>query len=610
MAIKINKLEIRNFRSSRALTVAPGRLAVLVGKNDSGKSNVLRALNLFFNGETDSGQRLRFDVDHNVFNQPNRRAKEIAIRLEIELPESYRQTNGDLIVWEKRWRSEGLVHNAYHGIRWVEGQRGAIKQHFVAIPDRSNVHTLLRNIHFIYVPAIKDLRYFSELRASIYGVISEVADRTFRDSSRDFERSISVQLQDLTAEIANSLSFQSRLALPRDLSHIFESLDFLSEGENISLDARGDGVKARHIPLILKFMADKLLGLQVRGAPPHSFIWGYEEPENNLEMASCVELADQFKFFLEDGIGQIFLTTHSPVFYNLQNTKAADDGLVSSHHVYRDSDEDGTEIKAEVNDLDERMGTMSALAPVVKGLEARVRQRERARVRARVLAASSRRKLFVEGPSDRAIIRKALRVFAPDRAGEIDVETRSQGAGYRYVIDMLMGWSAVAKHTPRATRAAGLVDLDPRAKTAADNWNAEVANVRYAKCITLSKPGHILPALQAGFRVPVVLETLYDRDAWEWAEDKGYLVDRVGLPSIVPQALLQELLVDGSLVDHLDAGWDIYVLRQFHHERKRSMARHFARKTNVEFRERLASLEVVVDNIISYLFPVEGSAQG
>lgn len=47
MSLRIRKIHIRNYRSARKLTIAPSRLAVLVGKNDSGKSNVLRALNLF-----------------------------------------------------------------------------------------------------------------------------------------------------------------------------------------------------------------------------------------------------------------------------------------------------------------------------------------------------------------------------------------------------------------------------------------------------------------------------------------------------------------------------------------------------------------------------------
>ena len=606
MAVQITKIEIRNFRSARHLVISPRQLAILVGRNDSGKSNVLRALNLFFNGQTGTGENLRFDVDHNVFNQPNRQAKQISVKLEIQLPPTYHDTNGEFVVWERRWRADGpvTITPEYKGQRWIKGTRGRNRTGSVEIPDRSNVHALLRNIHFVYVPAIKDLEYFSELRASIYNVIADVADRTFRDSSRDFEQSISDQLLDLTTEISNSLGFQSRLALPRDLSHIFESLDFLNKSQDISLEARGDGIKARHIPLILKFMADKRRSLQNKGAPPHSFIWGYEEPENNLELASCVELADQFGKFVNNGISQIFLTTHSPVFYNLGSSEEEMANSTSCHHIFRDAEADGTKEARDPGDLDDRMGTMKLFAPMVKELEERVRQREIARAVAEHLARTNRRKLFVEGPSDRLIIKKALQVFAPDYVGEIDVETKEHGAGYRYVIDMLISWGNAAKHNLRPLKAAGLVDLDPEAKKAAREWNAGTRNTNFAKCFTIKMPCHIVPAYQHQFKIPIVLETLYGLEAWRWADSHGYLMDRENLSAILPRKLHQRILKgETTLLEHLAPDWDIYVLREFHPQRKIAAAQHFAQKPDTEFREQLAALKSVVDEIVGYLFP-------
>ena len=607
MTVQITKIDIRNFRSARNLTVSPNRLAVLVGKNDSGKSNVLRALNLFFNDETDPDQALDFETDHNIFNRPNRRAKQISIKLQIRIPYTYHQTNGEYIVWEKSWRAHGLVHDEYWGARDEQGQRGGVKTEWVEIPDKSNVHALLRNINFVYVPAIKDFEYFSQLRASIYDVIAEVADQEFRDKSQGFERSISLQLDDLTLEIAKSLGFQSRLALPRDLSHIFESLDFLSEDQSISLSARGDGVKARHIPLILKFMADKKQSLQVRGAAPHSFIWAYEEPENNLELASCVQLADQFLSFVNSGVSQVFLTTHSPVFYNLRDRHADESDRISSHHIFCESTEEGTRETSEATDLDDRMGTTALFARFAREFEERVREREAARAEAERLAQEDRRKLFVEGPSDREVIGKALKVFAPDRADQIDIETGENGAGHSYVIDRLMGWAAVARHAHDTPRAAGLVDRDPDASAAATDWNRRPGNTQFAKCMRLRAPQHLHAVLDAGFRLPIVLEILYDRRAWEWAEKRGYLVERPLVKSL-PDDLLNRLLKqETTLSDNLHENWEIYVCRQFRQEGKGPVARYFAQRPDEEFHERLSCLEEVVEEIVGYLFPDDGS---
>ena len=602
MSFQITKIDVRNFRSIRYLRLPSSPMTILVGKNDSGKSNLLRALNLFFEHNSNNATELNFDIDHNVFNEPNRRAKEISITLEINLPCSYHSTNGNYIVWSKKWRANGLIHNHYQGYRRVYNSNNPAHDNTIDIPARSHLHALLRNINFVYVPAIKDLEYFSKLRASIYNIIAEVADRNFRDSSQAFETAISDELEDLTGEIENSLGLRSRLALPQDLSHVFESLDFLSAGRDISLDARGDGIKARHIPLILKFMADKKQSLQVRGMPPHTFIWAYEEPENNLEFSSCIELADQFRGYLDAGISQIFVTTHSPVFYNLSPNHDGSSESISCHHVFRESDEDGTMSTQEPKDLDEHMGTITLLSPLMQDLEDQIRRRQEARELAEQIAASNRRKIFVEGASDKTLLTKAFGVYAPDHAADIDIETQENG-GHSYVVDMLLAWRSMAKHDRNLKRAAGIVDRDNDAVRAANEWNCVHRNVESAKCFKLPTPLHIRPALQAGFRIPIVLETLYDREAWEWAEGRNFLTSR-DKRNVIPTELSNRI-VDGetTLDAHLSQEWEIFVRREFVQSGKGPMARYFAGRADTEFSSRFVVLREWVEEIVTYLFP-------
>lgn len=336
---------------------------VLVGKNDSGKSNLLRALNLFFNGEVNPGEELDFIEDHNIYNKPNRKAKEIAVTIELNIPDSYKNTNGDIVVWEKVWREYGIFKNEYNGYRLKENRLGNITRELVEIPKKSNLHALLKKIEYRYIPAIKDTLFFDSLRGEIYRTISEVANDSFRESSSSFEESIGNHLEGLTGDILNSLKIDTRMAFPRDLTHIFERLDFLGGSESISLKSRGDGIKARHIPLILKFIADKKRTVSVKGAVPTSFIWGYEEPENNIEITNCIGLADEFWSFMYNDIAQIILTTHSPVFYNLSTKNTDEESYVSCHHIYLESSTNGTEITHNSTELDECMGTMSLFAP-------------------------------------------------------------------------------------------------------------------------------------------------------------------------------------------------------------------------------------------------------
>ncbi len=50
--MKINKIEIQNYRSFEDMTIYPGNIMALVGRNNSGKSNILKALELFFESST------------------------------------------------------------------------------------------------------------------------------------------------------------------------------------------------------------------------------------------------------------------------------------------------------------------------------------------------------------------------------------------------------------------------------------------------------------------------------------------------------------------------------------------------------------------------------
>ena len=63
--MQINRIHIEHFRSIKTLDFEPGSYCVLIGENNSGKSNVLRALNLAL-GETWPTERSFSDEDfHN-----------------------------------------------------------------------------------------------------------------------------------------------------------------------------------------------------------------------------------------------------------------------------------------------------------------------------------------------------------------------------------------------------------------------------------------------------------------------------------------------------------------------------------------------------------------
>jgi hypothetical protein len=457
------------------------------------------------------------------------------------------------------------------------------------------VHSLLRKIEFEYVPAIKDSDYFDDLRGRIYGIISEVAARTFHESSTAFEQSIGDHLNELTSSITATLGFDTRLALPRDLYHIFERLDFLSGEKNVSLNNRGDGIKARHIPLILRFMAEKKAALQRRGGPPISSIWAYEEPENNLEIASAVQLADELLLLANAGTAQILLTTHSPAFYDL----GLREDRVSLNYVTRLADVEGTTTKSDTAGIDESLGTLAMLAPRISEMVAEVRAQEEARVEAKRLAEENCPRIFVEGESDRLVLARALALFFPQAIGQVRFETKREGAGHNYVIDMLVGWRSQHKHHPERPKAVGIVDGDAAEARAA--FNRESANIMSAKCFNYPNPPTLHAALAAGFKIPATLETLYPAAIWIHASGRGHLIAR-DLLKVYPTDLSRKIIAgEAEPREGIDENWAIFAEQDFAPERKISTATRLCQQTDDQCRVTLANFEQIVGETLRYL---------
>lgn len=309
----IESITIKNFRSIQKITLPlnSSALNVIVGMNDSGKSNLLKALNLFFNNETEYNTKFRFEDDFCKFtSSKGHHAPEIEITLALNLPKHYRK-NG-LVYWTKKWRKSGKTDN--DKITDSQGKEFDF--------EGGKGRAWLNKIRYFYVPAIRDEKYFVYLMRQMYDALNEVDSGALARSSDSLIGGIKEHIQSLVDEIGSRLNLRSSIAIPSDFEQLFATLDFEINGNNqkISLLKHGDGIKAQHIPLILRFIAQTLhkqKGKQVNS----DIIWGFEEPENNLELSKTFDIAEIFKIYSQDI--QIFINTHSPAFYLIakNNTK-------------------------------------------------------------------------------------------------------------------------------------------------------------------------------------------------------------------------------------------------------------------------------------------------
>ena len=561
---KIRRIKIENFRSITELDMSATDLTVIVGDNDCGKSNVLRALNLFFNGQTNPSTPFSFANDYNRYAEPRaKKAPEIAVELRLELPESYRGNNGEQVMWRKRWRVDGLQSRTeIKGIRFIRKKRGnGFVEELFDLPGRSKVPSLLNRIQFEYVPAVRDADFFRSLRGRIFEVIAQASESVVRESSEQFETVIGDSVAGLLTDISQELNDSSKLRLPNDLTSIFESLDFLNGEKSISLESRGDGIKARYIPLILKFIAEK--SRQSPGLSP-TFIWAYEEPENNLEFRRAKALADSFKKLAQDEFSQVILTTHSPVFYNM-HLYEDHGGLCTAYHLSNTSTRLGTKANsaAEANiSLDESMGAMAIIAPHIQAAQEALAeasaQSEDLRQKLSAFNSDNLPTIFVEGQTEYLVFTTLLHRFRPEKAALTFIAEPPARAGSHYVTNMLRSWEYRTRHilpVEKRMKAVGIVDSDSEGDKAANKFNEEQGNWKFVNLMQLPVPSHLMPVRELGIDLPICFEEMWPETCWTEAKNKNWLVER-SKKDLLSSKLVNRLAAeDLKLSELIDASW-------------------------------------------------------
>ena len=164
----IKNVEISYFRSIYKSKLKDLRvLNVLSGRNDAGKSNVLRALNLFFNGQTDWQKDLNFYQDFS-FNRLDQVRKEsvkgrqfISIAIEFYRPETYDKSLPLTFKVTRTWFRES---KNYVETNNLEATEKAKKLPATLNTAKRFLQIFLNRVHFEYVPAIKDRTYYDRLK--------------------------------------------------------------------------------------------------------------------------------------------------------------------------------------------------------------------------------------------------------------------------------------------------------------------------------------------------------------------------------------------------------------------------------------------------------------
>jgi AAA15 family ATPase/GTPase len=321
----ISKIEISRFRSiknSELLDIKS--FTTLAGLNNSGKSNYIRALNLFFNGEVEPQLGFNFNRDYYRLElRKKTKYKKIRIKVYFRLPDNFRFRKGleevkDLLLDNehrefsitKEWIRGQLYPNIY-----LKDQNTPLDQFGVA-----KIEQFLSLISFRYIPNrvlpieiikkehqnLRDvlIRRVSKKKpqgSEVFNDIAETSKRLIIDLHKDLKK-IVPDFEDIRLDTPTSFS---------DMIFAF-GYRLKEKGYEIEDTMQGSGIQS-----LLMFNTLYLIDKDYfqKFGWKQAAIWAIEEPESSLHFNLEVQIGEFLSKIAnsQDSRLQVIATTHSEI---------------------------------------------------------------------------------------------------------------------------------------------------------------------------------------------------------------------------------------------------------------------------------------------------------
>jgi len=336
--MKLIEFSVTNFRSiTKAYKVPFNDISILIGKNNEGKSNLLKALNIAMTSlrnfsEIDNLMKMfitsfrmnevelySWQRDFPISLQSKKGSNESIFRLEFEL-------NDDEIIEFKREIKSNL-----NGTLPIEIKIGSDRKPFVSVIKKGRgsktlnakskkiAEYIAKRIHFNYIPAIRT-------KNQTMDVVEELTSKELSklENNTEYERAIKT-INDLQIPILEELSIRIKNSLCELLPNIREvSIEFqdnkrkralrqqfeiiINDGNKTNLEFKGDGVKSLAAMALLKDMAVEKGGIS---------LIAIEEPESHLHPGAIHILRETLYSLTNQN--QVIISTHNPLFIDRNN---------------------------------------------------------------------------------------------------------------------------------------------------------------------------------------------------------------------------------------------------------------------------------------------------
>jgi len=313
----ISEITIDSFRSINDARLRDlGDFTALAGLNNSGKSNVLRALNAFFTEFTDGESKLSVDADYFRPNLKKKKAKRIRISVQFSLPASFRFRQGIEAVQE-------FLGGVDFEIAKEWDRSGAAPAYFlndaaVGLADRTKIDQFLSLISFRYIPnRVLPLDVIRREHQALRDVLVRRLSRRSEDDHATFEalriksaaliKHLSSRIHGACPDVADV-----RLATPSSWRDMVFAFGYRLISGDIEVDdaAQGSGIQSL---LMLETLSLIDRDYFQQFGWKQASVWALEEPESSLHSSLEAQVASFLADISTDVSSrlQVIATTHS-----------------------------------------------------------------------------------------------------------------------------------------------------------------------------------------------------------------------------------------------------------------------------------------------------------
>lgn len=226
----IARIEIQYFRSIYWANITDlSDLNIFTGKNDVGKSNVLRALNLFFNNSIIDETKFDFQENFNKLRFEQVRKDSVKGKQFIQIKVTFIRGKG---------MSKTLPEQFTVTKKWLRYDEMPIvtddlekrcKKAGLKYNDRtkSSLTKFLNSIRYIYIPAIKDSGIFNRVLSMLQDTLYNdklTSDKSLVESLEMLSNKIQSSAKDLNKEFFDATNISANISSPKDITEFYSAL--------------------------------------------------------------------------------------------------------------------------------------------------------------------------------------------------------------------------------------------------------------------------------------------------------------------------------------------------------------------------------------------------